>query len=69
VARTNVDGNHQLCILDVSKDGKLSLDQDFVDQRTGQPCVQFNRLSWPHGDYGNALPHSEVFAVADEDVR
>ncbi|HZE66500.1 MAG TPA: hypothetical protein VE081_07725 [Sporichthyaceae bacterium] len=69
VARTNVDGNHQLCILDVSRQGKLSLDQNFVDQRTGQPCVQFNRLSWPHGDFGNALPHSEVFAVADEDVR
>jgi hypothetical protein len=69
VARANVDGNHEVCILDVSKDGKLSMDKDFIDQRTGQPCVQFNRLSWPHGDYGNALPHAEVFAVADEDVR
>ena len=69
VARTNVDGNHQLCILDVSKNGKLSLDQDFIDEKTGQPCVQFNRLHWPHGDFGDALPHSEFFAVADEDVK
>jgi hypothetical protein len=56
-------------MLDVSKDGKLSMDQGFVDEHTGQPCVQFNRLNWPHGAFGNALPHSEVFAVADEDVR
>jgi hypothetical protein len=69
VSRTNVDGNHQLCVLDIDKQGKLSLDQSFVDERTGQPCVQFNRENWPHGAYGDAKPHSEVFAVANEDVR
>jgi len=69
VARANVDGNHELCVVDISKQGKLSIDQDFVDERTGQPCVQFNRETWPHGAWGNAQPHSEVFAVADEDVR
>jgi hypothetical protein len=69
VARTNVDGNHELCILDISKQGKLSVDPNFVDEHTGQPCVDFNRLNWPHGGFGDAMPHSEVFAIADEDVK
>jgi len=69
VARANVDGNHQLCVLDISKQGKLSLDDTFVDEHTGQRCVQFNRPNWPHGAFGDALPHSEVFAVPDEDLR
>jgi hypothetical protein len=69
VARSNVDGNHELCVLDISKQGKLSYDDGFVDEHTGQRCVQFNRENWPHGAWGNALPHSEVFAVADQDLR
>jgi hypothetical protein len=69
VARANVDGNHKLCMLDIGKDGKFSLDRSFADENTGQPCVAFNRASWPHGAYGPAMPHSEIFAVADEDVR
>ena len=56
-------------MLNVSKQGKLSMDTEFVDEFTGEPCVQFNREMWPHGAFGSALPHSEVFAVADEDVR
>ena len=69
VARTNLDGNHQLCILNISKAGKLSLDDTFIDENTGASCVNFNRTSWPHGDYGDAKPHSMLFVVADEDVR
>jgi hypothetical protein len=69
VARADVDGNHEVCMLDISKRGKLSLDPNFVDERTGQPCVDFNRPNWPHGGFGDAMPHSEVFAVADEDVK
>jgi hypothetical protein len=69
VARANVDGNHEVCVLDISKAGKLSLDTDFVDEHSGQPCVEFNRTDWPHGAWGNAQPHSEVFAVPDEDLR
>ncbi|MBA3742340.1 hypothetical protein [Sporichthya sp.] len=69
VARTNNDGNHQLCILNISKQGKLSLDDTFIDENTGASCVNFNRTSWPHGDYGDAKPHSMLFVVADEDVR
>ncbi|HZE67064.1 MAG TPA: hypothetical protein VE081_10560 [Sporichthyaceae bacterium] len=69
VARTNVDGNHKLCILDISPQGKFSLDTSFVDENLGTPCVDFNRTSWPHGDYGDAKPHSMIFVVADEDLR
>lgn len=69
VARTNTDGNHQVCILDISKQGKLTLDDQFVDENTGASCVNFNRTSWPHGDYGDAKPHSMLFVVAEEDVR
>ena len=69
VARTNNDGNHQLCILNISRKGELTLDDQFIDENTGASCVNFNRKSWPHGDYGDAKPHSMLFVVADEDVR
>jgi hypothetical protein len=68
VSRTNTDGNHKLCFLDIKK-GKLVLDTDFVDEYDGTSCVNFNRTSWPHGDFGDAKPHSMLFVVADEDVR
>jgi hypothetical protein len=68
VARTGIDGNHRVYLAD-SKDGKLSLDTSFVDENDGTPGVNFNRKSWPHGDFGNAKPHSQLFVVADEDIR
>ncbi len=68
VARTTVDGNHDLCLLNFSK-GKLSLDRSFVDEYEGTPCVKFDRTSWPHGAFGDAKPHAMVFAVPDEYVR
>jgi hypothetical protein len=69
VARTNTDGDHKVCMLDITKDGKLQLDTTFLDEKEGTPCVNFNRTSWPHGDYGDAKPHSELFVVADEDLK
>lgn len=69
VARTGVDGDHRVCLVDVSRSGKLTLDRTFRDENEGTPCVNFNRTSWPHGDYGNAKPHSELFVVADADLR
>ncbi|WP_163509584.1 hypothetical protein [Fodinicola acaciae] len=69
VARTGIDGNHKVCIVDSNpKTGALSLDTTFRDENEGTPCVDFNRQSWPHGKLGNAKPHSELFVVADEDV-
>jgi hypothetical protein len=69
VARSGVDGNHRVCLVNVSRSGKLALDTSFRDEHEGTPCVNFNRTSWPHGDYGNAKPHSELFVVADADLR
>jgi hypothetical protein len=66
VARTGVDGNHKVCMLDLSAEGKLSLDTNFRDENEGTPCVDFNRTDWPHGRTGNAKPHSELFVVADQ---
>src|SRR5205085_12628531 len=53
VARAGVDGNHRVCMVTVSPTGALSLDKTFRDENEGTPCVNFNRTSWPHGDYGN----------------
>ena len=68
VARTGIDGNHKICMLRITKDGKLSLDTSFRDENHGTPCVDFNRTSWPHGNAGNAKPHSELFVVPDRVV-
>jgi hypothetical protein len=56
-------------MIDVGETGELTLDETFRDQNEKTPCVNFNRKSWPHGDFGNAKPHSQLFVVADEDVR
>jgi hypothetical protein len=69
VARSGVDGNHRVCMVNVSPSGALSLDTTFRDENEGTPCVDFNRSSWPHGKYGNAKPHSELFVVADADLK
>ena len=65
VARTGVDGDHKVCMLSLSPTGKLSIDRAFRDENEGTPCVSFNRTNWPHGKYGDAKPHSELFVVTD----
>ncbi len=50
-------------------DGKLTLDESFKDENTGDTCVSFNREDWPHGSFGNAKPHSMLFVANDEDVK
>jgi hypothetical protein len=67
VARTGLDGDHKVCMVDVREGGALSLDTAFRDEGTGAPCVDFNRAAWPHGAVGGAKPHSELFVVADAD--
>ena len=69
VARTGLNGDHRLCIGNIAQDGKISLDESFRDERTGTPCLDFDRASWPHGDYGPAKPHSMLFVTADDDVE
>jgi hypothetical protein len=69
VARTGVDGNHRVCLVNVGEGAKLSLDTSFRDENEGTPCVNFNRSEWPHGTFGNAKPHSELIVVADADIK
>ena len=69
VARSTVDGNHKVCMVDVSAAGKLTLDETFVDENHGTPCVNFNRTDWPHGKTGDAKPHSQLFVVRNDRLR
>lgn len=69
VARSGLDGDHKVNLLNLGQDGKVAVDQNFRDEFTGQVGINFNRKSWPHGDFGNAKPHSELFVVADADLK
>lgn len=69
VARAGIDGNHRVHLVDVDATGHLAFDPSFVDENDGTPGVSFNRTSWPHGNFGNAKPHSQLFVVADADLR
>jgi hypothetical protein len=70
VARTGNDGDHKVNLVDLDPaTGQASLDKSFTDEFTHEVGINFNRKSWPHGDFGNAKPHSELFVVADPDVR
>jgi hypothetical protein len=63
VARTGVDGNHTVCMINMNpKTGNLSLDNNFIDETEGTPCVQFNRRDWPDPNIkGFYKPHSMLF--------
>jgi hypothetical protein len=69
VAATPFDGDHRVCMINISRHQQLSLDTTFSDEDSGRPCVGFNRTRWPHGATGNARPHGVLFAVSDADVR
>jgi hypothetical protein len=69
VARTGLNGDHRVCLANQAADGKLSLDEKFRDERTGEACIDFDRGAWPHGEWGPAKPHSMIFVAADADVR
>ncbi|MFI6301419.1 hypothetical protein ACIBCH_06110 [Amycolatopsis thailandensis] len=69
VARSGLDGDHKVNLLNLSEDGKIAVDQNFRDEFTGQVGINFNRKTWPHGSFGNAKPHSELFVVADADLK
>ena len=62
-------GDHRICMADLDERGHVTLDRRFKDEKTGQPCVGFNRASWPHGDYGDSQPHGVLFAVSDRALR
>jgi hypothetical protein len=64
-----VDGNHQVCMVDLGRDGALTLDAAFRDEVTGQPCLDFDRETWPHGAYGQARPHGVLFVADPQAIR
>ena len=63
VARTGVDGNHRMYMLDVDPaTGALAYDQAFRDEQTDALGVDFNRQDWPnHPDIGFYKPHAMVW--------
>ena len=63
VARTGVDGNHRMYMVDVDPaTGALAYDQSFRDDNTGTPGLDFNRRNWPnHPDAGFYKPHAMVW--------
>jgi hypothetical protein len=69
VARAGWDGNHKVCMVNIDENHKFHLDETFKDEVTGQPCVDFNRANWPHGPFGNAKPHANLFVVPDAAFR
>ena len=65
VARTGVDGNHRIMMIDIGKDGKLTYDTAFRDEANGDLGVDFNRRNWPGSpDAGFYKPHSMVWICA-----
>jgi hypothetical protein len=62
VARSGVDGDHMLYIVDISPTGVLSYDSSLRDQETGSVGIDFNRRNWPGSpDAGFYKPHSMVW--------
>lgn len=63
VARTGVDGNHRMYVVDVDPaTGALSSDRSFQDGHDGLLGVDFNRRDWPnHPDAGFYKPHAMVW--------
>jgi len=41
--------------------GQLTLDSAFRDEGSSRPGLDFERVAWPHGATGNAVPHGTVF--------
>ncbi|MQA17292.1 MAG: hypothetical protein GEV09_25155 [Pseudonocardiaceae bacterium] len=69
VARSGLDGSHQVFMINLGEDGNVAVDEDFRDEFTNRVGVEFNRKVWPHGPFGNAKPHYGLFVVADKDVE
>jgi hypothetical protein len=62
VARSGVDGDHMMYVVDISPTGVLSYDKAFRDEDTGSVGVDFNRRNWPGSpDAGFYKPHSMVW--------
>jgi hypothetical protein len=63
VSRSGVDGNHHLYMVDIDPTtGKLTYDQSWRDEFTGELGVNFNRTNWPdNATTGYYKPHSMLW--------
>ena len=57
--------------IDIAQGDEADAVSTFVTARAfdGTPGVNFNRTGWPHGNFSNAKPHSQLFVTADGDVK
>lgn len=64
VARSGVDGNHRLYSVNIDpRTGRMSYDNTWRDEVTGQVGTNFNRTGWPgNPNVGFYKPHSMVWA-------
>jgi hypothetical protein len=69
LAKAGWGGDHKVCLVDIDENHKFSIDKTFKDEVTGEPCMNFNRASWPHGPFGSAKPHAMLFVVPDATIR
>jgi hypothetical protein len=68
VARTGVDGDHRLYVVDIAKDGNLTYDKNFVDEEDGSLGVDFNRRDWyDYPDAGFYKPHAMTWVCPPTD--
>jgi hypothetical protein len=63
VARTGRGGNRKLCAVSIDPStGDMAIDNTFIDENNGTPCVSFSRGRWSGGAItGDYKPASELF--------
>ena len=68
VARTGVDGDHRLYVVDIAPNGNLTYDLNFVDEEDGSLGVDFNRRDWwGLPDQGFYKPHAMTWVCPPTD--
>jgi hypothetical protein len=68
VARTGVDGDHRLYLVNISKSGNLTYDRRFIDEQNGSLGVDFNRRNWYGSpDGGFYKPHAMLWVCPPTD--
>ena len=62
VNEPNTMSERRIWMLQMNRaDGRLTLDSAFRDAGSSRPGIAFDRVDWPHGATGTAVPHGTVF--------
>jgi hypothetical protein len=64
-----LDGDHRVCMFNISAKGVPTLDTTFRDENSDAVCVSFNRQLWPQGAAGFATPHGVLFVVSNSVLK